>query len=111
MLTIVCQCQQTGDFFIASFQCPHHVERIGALGDGGKWVCGVERLARQKKCVIYSFGASPGGRHAKMPKVLTAAHLGCRIRVHRHQRRIIIRGWRIGARSWVRGLGLRLFRE
>jgi hypothetical protein len=44
------------DFFIASFQCPHHVERIGALGDGGKWVCGVERLAKEQKCVIYSFG-------------------------------------------------------
>lgn len=46
-----------GDFFIASFQCPHHVERIGVLGDGGKWVCGVERLATQEKCVVYSFGA------------------------------------------------------
>jgi len=44
------------DFFIPSFQCPHHVERIGTLGDGGKWVCGVERIAKQQKCVIYSFG-------------------------------------------------------
>lgn len=44
------------DFFIPSFQCPHHVERIGTLGDGGKWVCGVERIAKQHKCVIYSFG-------------------------------------------------------
>jgi len=44
------------DFFIPSFQCPHHVERIGTLGDGGKWVCGMERVARQEKCVIYSFG-------------------------------------------------------
>ena len=47
----------TGDFFIPSFQCPHHVERIGVLGDGGKWVCGVERIATQEKCVVYSFGA------------------------------------------------------
>jgi len=44
------------DFFIPSFQCPHHVERIGTLGDGGKWVCGMERIARQPECVIYSFG-------------------------------------------------------
>ncbi|KAH9171940.1 methyltransferase domain-containing protein [Lactarius sanguifluus] len=44
------------DFFIPSFQCPHHVERIGVLGDGGKWVCGMERIAKQEKCVIYSFG-------------------------------------------------------
>ncbi|KAH9054313.1 methyltransferase domain-containing protein [Lactarius vividus] len=44
------------DFFVPSFQCPHHVERIGVLGDGGKWVCGMERIAKQEKCVIYSFG-------------------------------------------------------
>ena len=28
------------------------------LGDGGKWVCGMERIAKQPECVIYSFGAS-----------------------------------------------------
>jgi len=44
------------DFFIPAFQCPHRVERIGTLGDGGKWVCGMDRVARQKECVIYSFG-------------------------------------------------------
>ncbi|KAH8989917.1 hypothetical protein EDB86DRAFT_2807582, partial [Lactarius hatsudake] len=44
------------DFFIPSFQCPHHVERIGVLSDSGKWVRGMERIARQEKCVIYSFG-------------------------------------------------------
>ncbi|KAH9036353.1 hypothetical protein EDB85DRAFT_2273769, partial [Lactarius pseudohatsudake] len=38
-----------------SFQCPHHVERVGVLGDGGKQVCGMERFAKQAKCVIYSF--------------------------------------------------------
>jgi hypothetical protein len=32
------------------------VERIGTLGDGGKWVCGIDRVAKQDKCVIYSFG-------------------------------------------------------
>jgi hypothetical protein len=47
-----------GDFFIAAFQCPHRVERIGTLGDGGKWMCGVDRIAKQEKCVIYSFGLS-----------------------------------------------------
>jgi hypothetical protein len=46
----------TGDFFIPAFQCPHLIERIGTLGDGGKWVCGMDRVERQKKCVIYSFG-------------------------------------------------------
>jgi len=47
-----------GDFFIPAFQCPHRVERIGTLGDGGKWVCGMDRIAKQDKCVIYSFGLS-----------------------------------------------------
>ena len=26
------------------------------MGDGGKWVCGLERVQQQKKCIIYSFG-------------------------------------------------------
>jgi hypothetical protein len=46
----------TGDFFIPAFQCPHRVQRVGTLGDGGKWVCGLDRVAKQDKCVIYSFG-------------------------------------------------------
>jgi len=44
------------DFFIPAFQCPHRISRIGTLGDGGKWVCGMERIARKKQCVIYSVG-------------------------------------------------------
>jgi hypothetical protein len=48
-----------GDFFIPAFQCPHRVERVGTLGDGGKWTCGVDRIAKQDKCVIYSFGMPP----------------------------------------------------
>lgn len=26
------------------------------MGDGGKWVCGLERIVPKKKCVMYSFG-------------------------------------------------------
>ncbi|KAF9816976.1 hypothetical protein IEO21_03741 [Rhodonia placenta] len=44
------------DFFPAVFNCPHEVERIGSLGDGGQWVCGIERIADKPDCVIYSFG-------------------------------------------------------
>lgn len=33
------------------------MERIGTLGDGGKWVCGLERLEDKKDCIIYSVGA------------------------------------------------------
>jgi hypothetical protein len=33
------------------------MQRIGTLGDGGKWVCGLERLEDKKDCIIYSVGA------------------------------------------------------
>ncbi len=46
-----------GDFFPAAFNCPHELERIGSLGDGGKWTCGVSRIAEKPDCIIYSFGA------------------------------------------------------
>jgi hypothetical protein len=45
------------DFYYPSFNCPHEMERVGATGDGGKWVCGLSRMERQRDCVVYSFGA------------------------------------------------------
>lgn len=45
-----------GDFFPPAFNCPHELERIGALGDGGKWVCGLSRVAEKPDCIVYSFG-------------------------------------------------------
>jgi len=53
------------DYTTAAFNCPHSVQRIGRLGDGGKWICGLEVLeavpapktpSEPAKCVIYSFG-------------------------------------------------------
>ncbi|KAI0070217.1 hypothetical protein K474DRAFT_1713526 [Panus rudis PR-1116 ss-1] len=44
------------DFFPPTFDCPHELERLGALGDGGKWICGLSRLEDKKDCVIYTFG-------------------------------------------------------
>ncbi|KAH9025478.1 methyltransferase domain-containing protein [Lactarius hengduanensis] len=44
------------DFIVPVFQCPHRVQRVGTLGDGWKWVCGLDRVVKQDKCVIYSFG-------------------------------------------------------
>jgi hypothetical protein len=46
-----------GDYFPAAFNCPHELERIGNLGDGGKWTCGLSRIASKPNCIIYSFGA------------------------------------------------------
>ncbi|ELR09079.1 hypothetical protein VC83_05408 [Pseudogymnoascus destructans] len=47
------------DFAPASWSCPYEMERIGRMGDGGKWVCGMskyEELPATRPCVIYSFG-------------------------------------------------------
>ncbi|KAH9942863.1 methyltransferase domain-containing protein [Amylocystis lapponica] len=44
------------DFFPPVYNCPHELERIGDIGDGGKWVCGLSRLAEKPDCVVYSFG-------------------------------------------------------
>ncbi|KDQ49958.1 hypothetical protein JAAARDRAFT_42446 [Jaapia argillacea MUCL 33604] len=46
------------DFFPPSFNCPHEVERIGAMGDGGKWICGLSRLTDKPDCIIYSIGVN-----------------------------------------------------
>ncbi|EJU02302.1 hypothetical protein DACRYDRAFT_21995 [Dacryopinax primogenitus] len=46
------------DFFLPSFDCQHYVERIGRLGDGGKWICGMDLIADKASPVIYSFGVS-----------------------------------------------------
>jgi hypothetical protein len=35
------------------------MERIGRMGDGGKWVCGMSKFvasSKVKPCIIYSFG-------------------------------------------------------
>ncbi|KAJ7081324.1 methyltransferase domain-containing protein [Mycena belliarum] len=44
------------DFFPPAYQCPHRVQRIGQLGDGGKYLCGLALVAAQPACVVYSFG-------------------------------------------------------
>ncbi|KAJ7682863.1 methyltransferase domain-containing protein, partial [Mycena rosella] len=44
------------DFFGPAFSCPFSVYRVGTMGDGGKWVCGLERATHQPNCVIYSMG-------------------------------------------------------
>jgi len=59
------------DFFPATYTCPHDIQRVGRLGDGGKWVCGMslyeERPAPavtphnptpETETIIYSFGVN-----------------------------------------------------
>ncbi|PSR81370.1 hypothetical protein BD289DRAFT_42693 [Coniella lustricola] len=33
------------DFYPAAFNCPHSMTRLGRPGSGGKWLCGIEKLA------------------------------------------------------------------
>jgi len=64
------------DFYLPSFQCPHRVERIGTMGDGGKWVCGFERVAKQPACVIYSFGING---ESSFEAALLTRNTGCQV--------------------------------
>lgn len=64
------------DFVPASYSCPYEVERIGKMGDGGKWVCGMsvyENLPAGTPCVMYSFGVKDDSSFGKLygsPKVM-----------------------------------------
>ena len=44
------------DFFIPAFSCPFPVTRTGQLGDGGKFVCGLDKVIKRPDCIIYSLG-------------------------------------------------------
>jgi len=56
------------DNFEPDFSCLHE-RRIGGhkkgMGDGPKWICDPHRIAKQKSCLIYSFG-SAGRYHFEM---------------------------------------------
>jgi hypothetical protein len=46
------------DLFEGSWPCVTQ-QRIGKIGDGGKWICDPHKLrAKKKKCIIYSFGSA-----------------------------------------------------
>ncbi|CAD6572594.1 MAG: hypothetical protein CYPHOPRED_004889 [Cyphobasidiales sp. Tagirdzhanova-0007] len=48
------------DIFVPAFPCIWEQERIGRVVDGGKYTCGLPRIAevRRDKCVVYSFGVA-----------------------------------------------------
>lgn len=51
-------------------------ERLGAVTDGGKWVCDVHKFAAKKDCVVYGFGA---GADISFEEAMAA--LGCQVHV------------------------------
>ncbi|KAF8857706.1 hypothetical protein BDZ45DRAFT_744207 [Acephala macrosclerotiorum] len=62
------------DFFPSTYTCPHDMQRVGRLGDGGKWVCGMSLYEAKPglavtaqassssnsrpQTIIYSFGVN-----------------------------------------------------
>ena len=43
----------------ADYNCPLLKARIGRIGDGGKWVCGLRsNLMRGRRCLVYSLGSA-----------------------------------------------------
>lgn len=46
------------DFYTPDYNCPLMKERIGRLGDGGKWLCGVRALLEDRPCLVYSLGSA-----------------------------------------------------
>uniref|UniRef100_A0A0G4GH26 Methyltransferase domain-containing protein n=1 Tax=Chromera velia CCMP2878 TaxID=1169474 RepID=A0A0G4GH26_9ALVE len=47
------------ELFSPGYPCPF-AERVGVLGDGGKWVCGMKylELVKGADCIVYSFGVA-----------------------------------------------------
>ncbi|KAF4333860.1 hypothetical protein FBEOM_12294 [Fusarium beomiforme] len=57
------------DFARPTFFCPHDLERVGSISDGGKWICGMTRYEKEcpgpsvdsnkgREFTAYSFGVS-----------------------------------------------------
>ncbi|TGO43703.1 hypothetical protein BCON_1037g00020 [Botryotinia convoluta] len=45
------------DLVTPSYGCPWEMERLGRIGEGGWWICGISKFIEKKKpCVVYSFG-------------------------------------------------------
>ncbi|TGO30401.1 hypothetical protein BPAE_0006g01440 [Botrytis paeoniae] len=42
------------DFFPATWTCPHDIQRVGRLGDGGKWVCGMSLYEKHRPSSSFS---------------------------------------------------------
>ncbi|KAG8937300.1 hypothetical protein FRC02_000070 [Tulasnella sp. 418] len=44
------------DYFLPAYQCPRQMTRVGTMGDGGKYVCGMKTISKKPHCVVYSVG-------------------------------------------------------
>ena len=47
------------DWFTPDYNCPLLKERVGRIGDGGKWVCGLRsNVMHGRRCLVYSLGSA-----------------------------------------------------
>jgi hypothetical protein len=47
------------DYFPPVYNCPWDLDRVGIIGDGGKYICGLEMIYKHlNPCVVYSFGVN-----------------------------------------------------
>jgi len=47
--------------FESTYECTMGEDRIGYIGEGGKWLCGLYNLLQVPNCIIYSMGSN--GQH------------------------------------------------
>ncbi|KAJ7913269.1 methyltransferase domain-containing protein [Mycena leptocephala] len=64
------------DLYGPAFSCPFPVYRVGTMGDGGKWVCGLERATHHPNCVIYSMGVE---RQSSFEQEILRQSLDCQV--------------------------------
>eukprot|EP01105_Mastigella_eilhardi_P006158 TRINITY_DN17764_c0_g1_i1.p1 TRINITY_DN17764_c0_g1~~TRINITY_DN17764_c0_g1_i1.p1 ORF type:complete len:285 (-),score=90.66 TRINITY_DN17764_c0_g1_i1:187-1041(-) len=46
------------ELFEPPYECVAGEDRVGNIGDGGKWTCGMERVLAVQPCVVYSLGSN-----------------------------------------------------
>ena len=46
------------DLWGPDYNCPYMKERIGKVGDGGKWVSGLSSLLQRPHCLVISIGSN-----------------------------------------------------
>ncbi|KAF8198675.1 methyltransferase domain-containing protein [Mycena galopus ATCC 62051] len=67
------------DFFIPAYTCPFPLYRVGTLADGGKWVCGLERVLQDRpNCIVYSLN-KPTPSYSSFESDILERSSGCEV--------------------------------
>jgi hypothetical protein len=71
------------DLYEPLYNC-HNRQRLGRVGDGGKWICNLDRIIRgdaalPPTCTVYSFGSN--GEISFEEDLLLASRPGCEVHI------------------------------